>query len=80
VNYTILVRAYDGEDFSETLVWHVNVESDQEIPQINDDDDDPAFGAALLFVALVVVVVSWNRPGIIWERDRNRKLVKNRKN
>ncbi len=52
-DYDIKIRAYDGEEYSEILVWNLEVKNDD--GGDDDDDDSPGFGAgvALLAVSLV---------------------------
>ncbi len=51
-DYDIKTRAYDGEEYSEVLVWNLKVKNGD-----GGDDDSPAFGAALLLTVLVLVAV-----------------------
>ncbi len=57
-DYKIKVRAYDGEEYSEVLVWNLEVKNDD-----GGDDDSPAFGTALLAAAFVVALIRRNGNG-----------------
>ena len=47
-----VVRAYDGENYSEVQSLRVKLENDS-----GDDDDSPGFGAALLLIIIPIAVV-----------------------
>lgn len=46
--YEIKVKAFDGEDYSEEIVWNVKVKNEKD-----DGDDGPGFEIAVLLFALV---------------------------
>jgi len=52
-DYVIKVRAFDGEDYSDEIVWNVKVDNEK------DDDDGPGF--ELIAVVLGILVVVWWR-------------------
>ncbi len=53
-DYEMKIRAYDGEEYSEVIVWNLKVKNDG--GGDDDDDDSPGFGAGAALLAAIVVV------------------------
>jgi len=61
-DYEIRVRAYDGEDYSQIVVWNLKVENEEEPPDDEDDgnddskDDNDEFNRSLLYLLLAILI------------------------
>jgi len=63
-NYTIRVRAYDGMDYSDVIVWTVTVENEAGDGEDDDDDEEgfiPGFELMICLIALGGALVLFRR-------------------